>query len=80
MAQKKTVTHSLPVRILAIILSILVASGAVTYLIMFLMRSRFAFFYYLRKIILPELVYTVILTLVFYRLIYVVNRRLENDT
>lgn len=41
MAQKKTGTYSLPVRILAIILSILVASGAVTYLIMFLI-SLFA--------------------------------------
>jgi rod shape-determining protein MreD len=51
--------------------------GLGTYLIMFVMRSRFAFPYYLKRVILPELVYTIILTLVFYRFIYYVNRRLK---
>lgn len=51
--------------------------GLGTYLIMFLMRSRFAFSYYMRRIILPELVYTLIMTLVFYRLIFLINRKLE---
>jgi rod shape-determining protein MreD len=51
--------------------------GLGTYLIMFVMRSRFAFPYYLKRVILPELVYTIILTLVFYRFIYHVNRRLK---
>lgn len=51
--------------------------GLGTYLIMFLMRSRFAFSYYMRSIILPELVYTLIMTLVFYRLIFLINRKLE---
>lgn len=55
------------------------AYGLGTYAVMFLMRSRFAFFYYLTRIILPELVYTVILTLVFYRIIYSVNRNLEKN-
>lgn len=55
------------------------AYGLGTYMIMFVMRSRFAFSYYLRRIILPELVYTIILTLIFYRFIYMVNRKLEND-
>ena len=53
--------------------------GLGTYVIMILMRSRFAFFYYLQKIIVPELIYTVVMTLVFYRVIYAVNRWLEND-
>lgn len=53
------------------------AYGLGTYAIMFMLRSRFAFFYYLKRIILPELVYTIILTLVCYRLIYNINRRLE---
>ena len=53
------------------------AYGLGTYAIMFMMRSRFAFFYFLRRIILPELVYTIMLTLVCYRLIYNINRRLE---
>ena len=56
------------------------AYGLGTYAVMFLMRSRFAFFYYLIRIILPELVYTVILTLVFYRIIYSVNRNLEKNS
>ncbi len=56
------------------------AYGLGTYVVMFLMRSRFAFFYYLTRIILPELVYTVILTLVFYRIIYSVNRSLEKNS
>jgi rod shape-determining protein MreD len=51
--------------------------GLGTYLIMFVMRSRFAFPYYLKRVILPELVYTIILTLVFYRLIYYLNRKLK---
>lgn len=55
------------------------AYGLGTYAIMFMMRSRFAFPYYLMKIILPELVYTIIMTLVFYRLIYNINRRLEGQ-
>lgn len=50
------------------------------YVIMFVMRSRFAFTYYVTRIILPELLYTVMITLVFYRLIYAVNRRLEDKS
>ena len=56
------------------------AYGLGTYVVMFLMRSRFAFFYYLRRIIFPELVYTIILTLVFYRIIYMINRKLERKS
>lgn len=52
--------------------------GLGTYVIMFLMRSRFAFPYYLRRIILPELVYTIIVTLFLYRIIFSINQKLEN--
>lgn len=38
MSKKQKSTYSLPVRILAIILTILVASGVVTYLIMFILN------------------------------------------
>ncbi len=51
--------------------------GLGTYVIMFLMRSRFAFPYYLTRIILPELVYTIIITLVLYRIIYSIDRNLD---
>ena len=53
------------------------AYGLGTYLIMFLMRSRFDFFYYLKRIILPELLYTIIVTLFVYRLIYMIDQKLE---
>ena len=49
----------------------------VCYLIMFLMRSRFDFFYYLKRIILPELLYTIIVTLFVYRIIYMIDQKLE---
>ena len=53
------------------------AYGLGTYLIMFLMRSRFDFFYYLKRIILPELLYTIIVTLFVYRIIYMIDQKLE---
>ena len=52
------------------------AYGLGTYLIMFLMRSRFDFFYYLKRIILPELLYTIIVTLFVYRIIYMIDQKL----
>ena len=55
------------------------AYGLGHYVIMFMMRSRCAFFYYLTRIILPELLYTIVVTLLFYRLIYGVNRRLDKE-
>lgn len=54
--------------------------GLGMYMIMFMMRSRFAFSYYLIRVILPELLYTIIITLFFYRMIYSINRRLETHS
>lgn len=54
--------------------------GLSTYLIMFMMRSRFAFVYYLMRIILPELLYTIVITLVLYRFLYAVSRGTEEET
>ena len=51
--------------------------GLGTYGIMFLMRSRFDFFYYFRRIILPELLYTILVTLFLYRVIYMIDQKLE---
>ena len=53
------------------------AYGLGTYLIMFLMRSRFDFFYYLKRIILQELLYTIIVTLFVYRVIYMIDQKIE---
>lgn len=51
--------------------------GVVIYVLMFLMRNRFDFPYYLIHIIMPELMYTFLITLGLYPLILHINRRLE---
>ncbi len=51
--------------------------GIICYVILFLLRSRFDFVYYLRHIILPEIVYTIVVTLLLYPLILWINTRLE---
>lgn len=50
--------------------------GIVQYGFMFLMRGRIHFFYYLGRVILPEVLYTLILTILFYRILYAINRKL----
>lgn len=49
----------------------------IVYVFLFLIRTRFAFGYYLIHIIIPELVYTIVVTIFLYRAINRVNRRLE---
>jgi rod shape-determining protein MreD len=51
--------------------------GLSVYFFMFLMRSKFEFIYYFTHIILPELVYTVALTIAVYWLIRRLNILLE---
>lgn len=50
--------------------------GIIQYGFMFLMRGRIQFFYYLGRVILPEVFYTLILTIVVYRLLYAINKKL----
>ncbi len=47
------------------------------YFIMFLFRGRFQFLYYLKTIILPEFVYTMLLTILLYFLLLKINQKLE---
>ena len=49
--------------------------GIVIYLSRFFLRGRVDFIGYVRSVIMPEIVYTVIVTLILYRLIYLINRR-----
>lgn len=49
----------------------------IVYIFLFLIRTRFNFGYYFIHIIIPELVYTIVVTLFLYRLINGVNRKLE---
>lgn len=54
------------------------AYGLLSYIILFLMRGRFHFTYYLLHIILPEMVYTILVTLVFYPFLLWLNKKLED--
>lgn len=54
--------------------------GIVVYGLRFLLRGRLDFFSYLRHIIIPEMVYTVLITAIVYRFLYRLNRWLtENE-
>lgn len=55
------------------------AYGLTVYLFCFMLRSEFNFPYYLNHIIIPELIYTIVVTLVLYPLILFVNQRLEAE-
>ena len=53
--------------------------GLTCYVILFLLRAEFDFSYYLVHIILPEMVYTVVVTLFLYPVILRVNHSLEQQ-
>lgn len=54
------------------------AYGIIQYGFMFLLRGRIHFFYYLGRVILPEVVYTLILTILCYRILYNINQQLSS--
>ena len=51
--------------------------GLVCY-ISFLLRGKFHFGYYFLHVILPEIVYTIIITIALYPLILIINKKLDN--
>lgn len=53
--------------------------GNMVCIFMFVMRSKFHYFYYLKTIIIPELIYTILVTLVLYQLILQINKKLESE-
>ena len=53
--------------------------GIICYGIMFLLRGRFHFSYYFVNIIIPEMVYTILVTLLLYPIILFLNKKLENQ-
>ena len=55
------------------------AYGLLYYIILFLMRGRFNISYYFVHIILPEVVYTLLVTLLLYPIILWINKKLENS-
>lgn len=46
--------------------------------ISFLLRGKFNFIYYFTHIILPEIVYTIIITIALYPLVLMINKKLDN--
>lgn len=51
--------------------------NALVYLFLFFLRKRFQIRFYLLNIMLPELVYTILVTIVLYFIILKINNRLE---
>ena len=53
--------------------------GLVIYICFFMMQGDFHFFYYLIHLIMPELVYTILVTIVLYQILLYMNRKLEAE-
>jgi rod shape-determining protein MreD len=51
----------------------------VCYVLMFLLRGRFNFIYYLKNIIIPEMIYTICVAILLYPCILVLNREKEDS-
>ena len=54
-----------------------IAYGMIIYIFQFLFRGRISLFFYLRRIIIPEVIYTALITLIVYRLLLALNHKLE---
>ena len=55
------------------------AYGLAIYILQFMLRGRLGIFNYLRHIIIPEMVYTVLITVILYRLLYKLNHWLTES-
>ncbi|MCI8797090.1 MAG: rod shape-determining protein MreD [Dorea sp.] len=53
--------------------------GLAMYTGIYMLRGDFAFFTHLVDIILPELVYTILITLILYQIILLINKKLEAE-
>ena len=51
--------------------------GFFYYVFEFLLRSKLDFLYYLRRFILPEIIYTVAASILLYKLLHMINNRLD---
>jgi len=63
---------------IALILVSDLSYGMVCYVLMFLLRGRFQFPFYFTHVILPEALYTILVTMVLYPVILKVNTKLED--
>lgn len=62
---------------LALIIVSDISYGLICYILMFLLRGRFHFPYYFTSVILPEALYTIVVTIILYPLILKINQKLE---
>ena len=53
--------------------------GNMVCIFMFIMRSRFHYLYYLKSVIIPEMIYTILVTIVLYQIILYINKKLEAE-
>ena len=53
-----------------------IVNNLMIYIVMFFMRSRFSFWYYFTSI-LPEFVYTMVITIFLYFILLKINQKLE---
>lgn len=51
--------------------------GILCYILLFLLRGRFDFLYYFTSVILPEALYTIVITVFLYPVILKINQKLE---
>jgi rod shape-determining protein MreD len=49
------------------------------YVFEFMLRGKLNFLYYFRRLILPEIVYTVVAATIFYKLLHTINHALERN-
>ncbi len=49
----------------------------ICYILLFLLKGKFHFWFYFKSIVLPEMVYTIVITCILYPLILFINNRLE---
>lgn len=66
--------YTLPIIIIAV--SDLIY-GFFFYVFEFLLRGRLNVFYYFRRIILPEIIYTVAVSIILYKLLHMINNHLD---
>lgn len=62
---------------LALIVTSDLSYGTICYILLFMLRGKFQFSYYFSHVILPEVLYTILVTLFLYPLILKVNGKLE---
>ena len=62
---------------IALIVTSDLSYGTLCYILLFMLRGKFQFVYYFSHVILPEVLYTIVVTLSLYPLVLKVNEKLE---